>query len=79
MSLSICGSVVKNPPAMQETQEMGILSMSPDDPLAKETAAHASILAWRIPGTEEPPWGRKRVRHDLATNKNKFILDVLKY
>ena len=72
MYLSICGSVVNNPPAMQETQEMWILSMIPEDPLAKETAAHSSILAWRIPGAEEPPWGRKRVRHDLETKQPKI-------
>ena len=72
MYLSICGSVVKNPPAMKETQEMWILSMSPEDPLMKETAAHSSSLAWRIPGTEEPPWGRKRVRYDLATKQQQI-------
>ena len=45
------GSVVKNPPALQETQ---ILSLGWKDPLEKEMATHSSILAWEIPGTGEP-------------------------
>jgi len=45
------GSVVKNPPALQETQ---ILSLGWKDPLEKEMATHSSILACEIPGTEEP-------------------------
>ena len=39
-----------------------------EDPLEKEMATHSSILAWRIPWTEElvgySPWGQKRVGHD---------------
>ena len=42
---------VKNPPAMQETQ---ILSLGQEGPLEEGVATHSSILAWRIPGTEEP-------------------------
>ena len=42
---------VKNPPATQEAQ---IQSLSREDPLEKGMAAHSSILAWRIPWTEEP-------------------------
>ena len=42
---------VKNLPAMQETQ---VLSLSQEDPLEKGMATHSSILAWRIPWTEEP-------------------------
>ena len=45
------GSDSKNLPAMQETQ---IRSLSLEDPLEKEMAAHSSVLAWRIPWTEEP-------------------------
>ena len=45
------GSVVKNPPAMQETQ---VQSLGQEDPLEKEMATHFSILAWEIPWTEEP-------------------------
>ena len=42
---------VKNPPAMQETR---VQSLSREDPLEKGIATHSSILAWRIPWTEEP-------------------------
>ena len=45
---------VKNLPAMQETQQMRIQSLGQEDPLEEETATHSSILAWRIPWTEEP-------------------------
>ena len=44
-------SVVKKLPAMQETQ---VRSLGWEDPLEKEVATHSSILAWRIPWTEEP-------------------------
>ena len=43
--------MVKNPPAMQETQ---VLSLSWKDALEYEMETHSSILAWRIPLTEEP-------------------------
>ena len=53
---------VKNLPAMQETQ---VRSMGWEDPLEKGMATHSSILAWRIPWTEEPggysPWGHKEL------------------
>ena len=42
--------MVKNPPAMQETW---VRSLGQEDPLKKEMATHSSILAWRIPWTEE--------------------------
>ena len=45
---------VKNPPAMQETQEVWVQSLDQEDPLEKEMATHSSILALRIPRTEEP-------------------------
>ena len=58
-------SVVKNPPAMQETRG---LSLGWEDPLEKEMATHSSILAWEIPWTQEPGrlqfMGSQRVRHD---------------
>ena len=60
--------MVKNPPAMQETQ---VRSLGGEDPLAQEMATHSSILAWKIPWTEE--LGRpqlmelQRVRHDCST------------
>ena len=43
--------MVKNLPAMQEMQ---VRSLVREDPQEKETATHSSILAWRIPRTEEP-------------------------
>ena len=45
------GSVVRNPAAMQKTQ---VQSLGRQDPLEKGMAAHSSILAWRLPWTEEP-------------------------
>ena len=44
-------SVVKNLPPKQETWDQ---SLGQEDPLEKETAMHASILAWRKPWAEEP-------------------------
>ena len=45
---------VKNPPAIQKTQETWVSYLDQEDLLEKETATHSSILAWEIPGTEEP-------------------------
>ena len=45
------GSVVKNPPAMHKTR---VPFLDWEDPLEKEIATHSSILAWKIPWTEEP-------------------------
>ena len=42
---------VKNPPAVRET---GLQSLGQEDPLEKEMAMHSSILAWKIPWTEDP-------------------------
>ena len=51
----------KNPPAMQE---MWVRSLGWKDPLEEGVATHSSILAWKIPWTEEPggysPWARKK-------------------
>ena len=48
---------------MQETQEMWVRSQGQQDSLEEEMATHSSILAWKIPQTEEPgwysPWGHK--------------------
>ena len=64
--------VVKNLPAMQEMQ---VRSLGWEDPPEKEMATHSSILAWRIPWTEEPVrWQSmrsQRVGHNLANNNNK--------
>ena len=48
---SLMAQIVKNLPAMWETQ---VQPLGQEDPLEKEMATHSSILAWRIPGTEEP-------------------------
>ena len=62
---------VKNLPATQETQEMLVWSLGPEDPLEKDMATHLSILAWEIPWTEEPGdlqfKGSQRVGRDWAT------------
>ena len=64
--------MVKNLPAMQETQETQVWSLGQEDPLEKGMATLSSILAWRIPWTEEPgglqPMGSQRVRHDWGAN-----------
>ena len=46
--------MVKNPSAIQETQETQIQSLGREDPLKEGMATHSSILAWRIPWTAEP-------------------------
>ena len=43
--------MVKNPPAMQESQ---VRSLGGEDPLEKEIATHSNILAWKIPWMEKP-------------------------
>ena len=64
------GSVVKNPPAMQELQETWVQSLGWKDPLEEGMATHSSLLAWRIPWTEEPgrlqSMGSQRVRYDWS-------------
>ena len=54
MGASQVALLLKNPPPMQETTETWGRSLVGEDPLEKEVAAHSSILAWRIPETEEP-------------------------
>ena len=65
---SLIGQLVKNLPAMQETW---VRFLGWEDPLEKEMAIHTSILAWRIPWTEEPgglqSMGSQRVEYHLAT------------
>ena len=57
--------MVKSSPAMQETR---VRSLGQEDPLEKGMAIHSSILAWKIPWTEEtgglPSVGSQRVGHD---------------
>ena len=62
---SLVAQMVKNLPAVRETW---VLSLGQEDPLEKGMAAHSSILAWRIPKTEESgglqSMGLQRVRHN---------------
>ena len=59
---------VKNLPAVQETQEMQVQSLGQEELLEKKMATHSSILAWKIPRTEEPgglqSMGSQRGGHD---------------
>ena len=48
------GSVIKNLPIMQETQESWVQSPGQEDPLEKGMVTHSSILSWRILWREEP-------------------------
>ena len=67
--------MVKNLPAMQETWAR---SLGREDPLEKKMAIHSSILAWRIPWTEDPGGlqsiGLQRVWHNWVTNTHTHIL-----
>ena len=60
--------MVKNLPAVLKT---GVQSLGQEDTLEKGMTTHSSILAWRIPWTEEPggqqSMGSQRVGHDLVT------------
>ena len=70
-------SVVKNPPAKQETW---VQSLEQKDPLEKEMTTHSNVVAWEIPWTEEPGyslWCCKRVGHDLATYNNKNKVSIV--
>ena len=51
-----------------------VRSLGQEDPLEKEHVTHSSIIAWKIPWTEDPtggysPWSHKRVGYDLATKQ----------
>ena len=63
--ISLVAQMVKNLLAMQETR---VQPLGWEDPLEEDMATHYSILAWRIPWTEEPGWlqfmGLQRIRHD---------------
>ena len=58
LSTSLVAQTLKHLPAMREAQ---VQSLGREDPLEKEMATHSSILAWKIPWSEEPgrqqPWG----------------------
>ena len=61
--------MIKRLPTMRETQ---VQSLGWEDPLEKEMATHSSILAWKIPWTEDPvriqSMGLQRVGHDWVTS-----------
>ena len=64
-SSSLVAQTVKRLPTVWETR---VRSLGREDPLEKEMATHSSILAWKIPWTEETGWllsmGSQRVGHD---------------
>ena len=67
--------MVKCLPTMQESQ---VRYLGRKDPLEKEMATHSSILAWKIPWTEEIDWllslGLQRVRHNWVTSLSTSLL-----
>ena len=66
---SLVAQMVKNLPVMRDTK---VLSLGLEDSLAKQMATHSSILAWRVPWTEESgklqSIGSQRIGHDWVTN-----------
>ena len=78
LSASLVPQIVKNLPATQETW---VQPLGQEDPLKKEMAIHSSILAWRIPWTEEPgglqSMRSQRVGHNWATFTSLWELESL--
>ena len=74
------GSAVKNSPAMRETQ---VQTLGQENPLEEETVTHTSILAWKIPWTEDPgglqSMGSQRVGHNLATKQQTLRITYSQY
>ena len=66
---SLMAQMVKNLPAMQKTW---LPSLTQEDPLEEGMATHSSILAWRIPWTQEPGVGSQRGGHNWATSTFTF-------
>ena len=68
---------VKNLPAVRE---MWFKSLSQEDPLEKAMTTHSSILAWRIPWTEEPggysPWSHKKFCTTERLRVTQLMLDL---
>ena len=60
---------------MEELQDMQVQSLGQEDPLEEGMATHSSILAWRIPWTEEPgsPWGHKELDTTEQLNNNNLF------
>ena len=67
-------SMVKNPPAIQVTR---VQTLGQEDPLEKDMATHSSILPRKTHGqrsmVDYSPWGRQRVRYDLATKQQQTM------
>ena len=74
----LTAQMLKNVPTVQETQ---VQFLGRKDPLEKRMATHSSILAWRIPWTEEPDglqfMGSQKVGQDWATNTFTFLSPML--
>ena len=75
------GTVVKNPP---DRREMGVRSLCQEDPLVKEMATHSSIVAWRIPWTEElgglQSMGSQNIGHDpqqIRSMLSKYLTNII--
>ena len=60
---------IKNLPVMQETQKTGIQSLGQEDPLEKEMTTPSSILACKIPWTEEPTGYSEKGRKESDTTE----------
>ena len=77
---SLVAQRLKHLPAMRENW---VQSLGWEDPLEKEMATHSSILAWRIPWTEEPgglqSTGLQRVGHVWVTSLSMYTVQVLVY
>ena len=63
------GSVIKNP------QKTWVQSLGREDPLEKEVAAHSSVLAWRLPWTEEPG-GLQSMGHKESDTTEQLTLSL---
>ena len=71
LGASLVAQLVKNPLTMQETREPQIRSLGREDPLEEGMTSQSSILAWRIPWTQQPEQGlqsigSQRVGHDSS-------------
>ena len=71
---SLIAQKVKNPPAMQETQEMRVPSLGQEDALEEEIATHSSVLAWKIPWTE---LGRLKSTGHKESDRTKWLSTIL--
>ena len=62
---------------MQETEETHVPSLGQEDPLEEGMATHSSVLAWKLPWTEEPggqtSLGSQRIGHDLESKQQQRL------